>query len=90
MDDCAVAERTVVSLLTDDPLLEADQVEVVRARRNDGLKTLQVEVADTADVTVLGQLGLAGCGEGGGELNEPGHSGVVVGNTTTGDTNGVD
>ena len=90
MDDCAVTKRTVVSPLTDDPLLEADQVEIVGAGRDDGLRTLQVEVADTADVTVLGQLGLAGCGEGGGELNEPGHSGVVVGNTTTGDTNGVD
>ena len=68
MDDCAVAERTGVSLLTDDPLLEADQVEVVGAGRDDGLRTLQVEVADAADVTVLGQLGLAGGGEGGGKF----------------------
>ena len=67
MDDCAGAERTVVSLLTDDPLLDADQVEEVGARRDDGLRTLQVEIANATDVTVLVQLGLAGGGEGGGE-----------------------
>ena len=90
MDDCAVTKRTVVSPLTDDPLLEADQVEIVGAGRDDGLRTLQVEVADTADVTVLGQLGLAGCGQRGGKLPDPSPSGEVVGNTMIGDTNGVE
>ena len=78
MYDGAVAERTVVSLLTDDPLLEADQVEVVGARRDDGLRTLQVEEADAADVTVLVQLGLAGGGEGGGEFPDASSPGLVA------------
>ena len=53
MDDGAGAVRTGVSVLTDDPLLEADQVEVVGAGRDDGQGTLKLEVADTADVSVF-------------------------------------
>ena len=43
----------VFSVLSDDPLLQAEQVEVVGAGRDDGLGTLQLEVADTADISVL-------------------------------------
>ena len=80
MDDGAGAVRTGVSVLTDDPLLEADQVEVVGAGRDDCLGTLQLEVADTADVLVLGQLRLAGGGQGGGEFPYASSPGAVGGN----------
>ena len=59
------AVRTGVSLLADGPLLQADQVEEMRALRDDGPWVLQVEVADAADIPVLGQLGLGGRGQGG-------------------------
>ena len=62
--------RTSLPLLTDDPLLQADQVEIMIAERDYGLRVLHVEVADTADVPVLDQLGLGCRGQGGGEVPE--------------------
>ena len=56
VDDGGSAERTGVSQLPDAPLPETDQVEEVVAGRDDGLRTLHVEVADAADVAVLDQL----------------------------------
>ena len=75
--DRTPAVRTGVSLLTDGPLLQTDQVEEMRALRDDGLGVLHVEVADAADVPVLGQLGLSGRGQGGGEFLDPVSPGEV-------------
>ena len=86
VDDGGSAERTAVLALPDAPLPETDQMEEVLAGRDDGLRTLHVEVADAADVAVLGQLGLAGRGEGGGEFPDASSPGQVVGNTLTGQT----
>ena len=72
--------RTGVSLLTDGPLLQTDQVEVMWAGSDDGLGVLHVEVADAADVPVLGQLGLGGRGQGGGEFLDPVSPGEVARN----------
>ena len=78
--DVTGAVRTGVSLLTDGPLLQTDQVEEMRALSDDGLGFLHVEVADAADVPVLGQLGLGGRGQGGGEFLDPVSPGKVARN----------
>ena len=90
MDDVADAERTGVSILADEPLLKADQVEVVEAGSDDGLGTLQLEVADAADVLVLGQLRLAGGGQGGGEFPYASSPRAVGGNMPREETSVVE
>ena len=80
---------TGVSVLADGPLLQTDQVEEMTAGRDDDLRVLQVQVADTADVAVFGQLGLGGRGQGGVKSSDTVTPGEVEGNMPTDEIAGI-
>ena len=77
-------------MLTDDPLLETGQVEVVRAGGDDGLRMIHVEVTDAADITMLGELALGSCGQTGAELPDTVSSVEVERNAQTNISNYID